>query len=427
MLNKPPDWGIEPVPHGERKLGFLDFFVLWGSLGAGLLVMLAGTLLVPGLGLGAAFMAIVVGTLLGNLLLLIPAVMGSDHGIPTMVALRPTLGIRGSYLPSFVNMVQLVGWTAFELIIMATAASAVTEGVFGVSAYGIWLPALALLCTVLAIGGPLVVVRVWLEKFGIWLLLATTAYLTYYLLSRYSLGDLMAQPSEEDLSFPLAVDLVVALPLSWLPLAADYNRFAHDTRTASIGTYLGFLVTNIWFFALGAVAVLALQAQDLVSSIMALTIGGIALIIILVDETDNAFADIYSAAVSTRNLLSSIAHWKLASFFGMLGFIAAVLTPIERYEAFLLLLGSVFAPLFGIVAADYFLLRRRSLEIEALYDKSGTYGYHKGFNGYALFCWALGVMIYQGIAHLYPAIGASLPSFVLAGAIYLGLVRLWKR
>ena len=427
MLNKPPDWGIEPVPRRERKLGFLDFFVLWGSLGAGLLVMLAGTLLVPGLGLGAALAAVVVGTLLGNLLLLVPATIGSDHGIPTMVALRPTLGIRGSYLPSFVNVVQLVGWTAFELIIMATAASAVTERVFGVSTYGVWLPALALLCTVLAIGGPLVVVRVWLEKFGVWLLLATTAYLTYYLLSSYSLGGLMAQPGTGDLPFPLAVDLVMALPLSWLPLAADYNRFARGTWAASLGTYLGFLVSNIWFFALGAVAVLALQTQDLIASIMALTIGGVALIIILVDETDNTFADIYSAAVSTRNLLSGIPHWRLAAFFGVLSLIVAALLPIERYETFLLLLGSVFAPLFGVVAVDYFLLRRRRLEVDALYDESGAYGYHNGFNGYALFCWVIGVAVYQGIAHLYPSIGASLPSFILAGALYLGLIRLRKR
>jgi putative hydroxymethylpyrimidine transporter CytX len=427
MLNRPPDWGIEPIPRSERKLGFLDFFVLWGSLGAGLLVMLAGTLLVPGLGLGAALAAVVVGTLLGNVLLLVPALIGSDHGVPTMVALRPTLGIRGSYLPSFVNVVQLVGWTAFELIIMATAASEITERLFGISMYGLWLFALALLCTVLAIGGPLVVVRAWLETFGIWLLLATTAYLTYLLLSNYSLSALMAQPGEGDLPFPLAVDLVVALPLSWLPLAADYNRFARSTRAASLGTYLGFLITNIWFFALGAVAVLALQPQDLIASILALTIGGVALIIILVGETDNTFADIYSAAVSTRNLLSGISHWKLATFFGVLGFIAAILLPIERYEMFLLLLGSVFAPLFGVVAVDYLLLRRRHLDVEALYDKSGVYGYHKGFNGYALFCWVIGVAIYQGIAQLYPSIGASLPSFVLAGAIYLGLTQLQRR
>jgi purine-cytosine permease-like protein len=235
MLKKPPDWGIEPLPRRERKLGFLDFLVLWGSLGSWLLVMLAGTLLVPGLGLGAALVAIVVGTLLGNLLLLVPAAIGSAYGVPTMVALRPTLGIRGSYLPSFVNVVQLVGWTAFELIIMATAASAITDRVLGGSTYGAWLLILGLLCTGLAIGGPLVVVRVWLERFGVWLLLATTAYLTYYLLSHYSLSVLMAQPASGDLPFPLAVDLVIALPLSWVPLAANYNRFSRSTRAASLG------------------------------------------------------------------------------------------------------------------------------------------------------------------------------------------------
>ena len=94
-------------------------------MGAGLSGELAGTLLVPGLGLGPALAAIVVVTLLGNLLLLIPAVMGSDQAVSTMVALRLTLGIRGSYLPTLVNVLQLVGWTAFELIIMARAASAV--------------------------------------------------------------------------------------------------------------------------------------------------------------------------------------------------------------------------------------------------------------------------------------------------------------
>jgi purine-cytosine permease-like protein len=221
------------------------------KLGRGASGELAGTLLVPGLGLGPALAAIVVVTLLGNLLLLIPAVMGSDQAVSTMVALRPTLGIRGSYLPTLVNVLQLVGWTAFELI-MARAASAVTEHIFEVSVYWLWLPVLALLCTALAIGGPLVVVRVWLEKFGVWLLLPTTVYLTYYLLSRYGLSVLMAQPGSDDLPFPLAVDLIVALPLSWLPLAAGYDRFTRSTRGgASIETYLGFFVANVWFFALG--------------------------------------------------------------------------------------------------------------------------------------------------------------------------------
>ncbi len=425
MLNKPPDWGIEPVPERERKLGFLDFFVLWGSYGAGLLVMLAGTLLVPSLGFGWALAAIVVGTVLGNLILLVPSVMGSDHGVPTMVALRQTLGTYGSYLPSLINVVQLVGWTAFELVIMTRAADAITDRLVGVSPRWFWLIFFTLVCVAFAIGGPLVVVRDWLEKFGIWLLLATTAYLTYYLLSHYSLQNIVSRPAEGGLAFPAAVDLVIAMPLSWLPLAADYSRFARSTRASSWGTYLGFFVTNVWFYALGALAVLALGTQNLISSIMALAAGGIALLIVLVDETDNAFADLYSCAVSARNFLSDISHWKLTVFFGVVSFAAAAVLPVRSYESFLLLLGSVFAPLFGVVASDYFLIRRRRLDVEALYDKPGSY--YGGFGGYAILSWIVGIAVYRIITSFFPDVGASLPSIVVAGGVYLGLSLIRKK
>ena len=126
MLGTPRDdlaaaqLGIEPVPERHRVLGFLDYFVLWADLGVGLLVLLAGTLLVPGLGFWPAMAAIALGTLAGVLLLGLAGVVGSDHGIPSMVGLRPSFGVRGSYLPSLVNVIQLVGFGAFEVIIRTT-------------------------------------------------------------------------------------------------------------------------------------------------------------------------------------------------------------------------------------------------------------------------------------------------------------------
>src|SRR5438128_2154105 len=93
-LQSPPEWGVEPVPVAERKLGFLDFAVLWGDLGIGLLVLLAGSFLVPGLGLPAALLAIVVGTAIGCALLAAAGLIGSTLGAPTMVLLRPSLGLR---------------------------------------------------------------------------------------------------------------------------------------------------------------------------------------------------------------------------------------------------------------------------------------------------------------------------------------------
>ena len=418
-IKVPPEWGIEPVPEEHRLLGFLDYFALWSSLGVGLLVLLAGTLLVPSLGLGQALLAIVIGTLIGNLLLALAGVIGSDNAIPTMVMLRPVLGIRGSYLPTFLNLIQLIGWGAFEVIIMAEAANTISQTLFGFSNYLLWAFLFAAWCTILAIGGPLVVVRQWLEKFAVWLVYGTSIWLTYYLFTNYDIGGLLRAPGAGELPFWLAVDLVVAMPISWMPLVADYNRFARDAGKAFWGTYLGYFVANVWFYGLGALFVLALATGDLIPAIMTVTGGWVALILILVDETDNAFADIYSAAVSGQNVLTKARQWWLAVAVGVICFVLAAKVPIAQYEGFLLFIGSVFSPLFGVLAADYFVLRKRHYDVEELYRPLGAYWYRQGFNARAIIAWALGIAVYQAIAHYVPWLGASVPSFVAAFILYL--------
>src|SRR5262245_65877672 len=108
--------GIEPVPPAARRLGARDFAVLWGDLGIGLLVLLAGSFLVPALSLPEAILAILVGSVIGVTLLAATAAIGAQAGVPTMVCLRPSLGLRGSYAPTALNVAQLLGWTVFELV-----------------------------------------------------------------------------------------------------------------------------------------------------------------------------------------------------------------------------------------------------------------------------------------------------------------------
>src|SRR5437764_14553818 len=115
VLDQAREFGITPVPPERRVLGFWDNLVLWADLGVSFLVMVVGMFLVPGLGLGQALLAILLGAVIGNLLQALGAVIGSDVGVPTMVLLRPVLGIRGSYLPTLLNVVQLVGWATFEV------------------------------------------------------------------------------------------------------------------------------------------------------------------------------------------------------------------------------------------------------------------------------------------------------------------------
>src|SRR6266576_3895008 len=116
-----PNWGIRPVPASLRRFSGLDLAVLWGDLSIGLLVLVSGALLVPGLGLPMAVLAIVIGTAIGCVPL--GLVAGARDGVPSMVLFRPVLGLRGSYVPSVANLVQLIGWTAFEFWAMGRIAN----------------------------------------------------------------------------------------------------------------------------------------------------------------------------------------------------------------------------------------------------------------------------------------------------------------
>ncbi len=411
---RPGEWGIAPVPLAERRLTFVDYFVLWGDLGVGLLVLLAGTLLVPALGLARALLAILIGSLLGSLLLAWAGVIGSDTGVPTMALLRPTLGIRGSYVPTVLNLVQLVGWGTFEIIIMAQAAGGITEPLLGTSAFPVWVILVGAFCTLLAVGGPVRVVRQWLEKFAVWLMLGTSVWLTFVLVTREDFGTLLWAPGAGGLPFWAAVDLVIAMPVSWIPLVADYSRLARSGRGAFWGTAAGYCLANVWFYALGAGLLLALKAQDLITAIMATAGGWLALGIILVDETDEAFADIYSAAVSSQNLRPALRQRTSALTVGALCTALALTVPLTRYEHFLLLIGSVFVPLFGVLAADYFLLRGRRIDPDALQAVGGAYWYRAGFAWRGLTAWGVGIATYHAVAAVMPALGSSLPSFALA-------------
>jgi len=420
-LQAPPTWGIDPVPAEHRRLRWFDIFVLWSSLGVGLLVLEAGALLVPGLSLSQAFLAIIIGTAIGTLLLALVGILGSDHGVPAMVLLRPVFGRRGSYLATIFNIVQLIGWTAFELWVIGLAADQVGQALFGFSNHYLWVAVFSVWCTLLALGGPLVVVREWLEKFGIWIVYSVTIWMTVYLFTRYDIIALLNRPGTGEMPFWLGVDLVAAMPISWLPLVADYNRFVRRSRDSFWGTYFGFALTNVWFYTLGALFLVTANVSEptpdhLIAAIMTMTGGVVALAVILVDETDNAFADIYSAAISIQNIFPQIGQRLLIVIIGAVGFLFATSLTMSEYFNFLLLIGSLFVPLFGVVLADYFVIRQRASDQTALVGDRRL-----EWQGGGLAAWLVGILVYQAITQWAPQIGASIPSFVITFLLYTGL------
>jgi putative hydroxymethylpyrimidine transporter CytX len=423
-------WGIEPVPPPARRLGARDFAVLWGDLGIGLLVLLAGSFLVPALSFPEALLAIGVGSVIGVTLLAATAAIGAQAGVPTMVCLRPALGLQGSYAPTALNVVQLLGWTVFELVIMGHAANAVSRRLLGLDAYALWLAVFGAIVIGLGVWGPLAVVRQWLAKFAVWVMLATTVWLTWVLLTRYDMAAVWSRPGKGGLSFWAAVDIVIAMPISWLPLVCDYTRFARRPGAAVWGTAVGYGVANVWFYALGALVLLAApvtqEPKGFVEAI-ALLAGPLALLVLLVDETDEAWADLYSCAVSVQNVFPDVSLRGLILGLGGGAYLVALLLDVTQYEPFLLLIGSVFVPLFGVLAADYFAIRGR-------YEHDELSRPPEGVSWRGLVAWALGILTYLAIAGRLapvvpgvPAVGASLPSLAVAWLAYLLLARRVRR
>lgn len=450
-----PSWGVEPVPDRLRRLSALDLGVLWGDLSVGLLVLAAGALLVPGLGLPQASLAILIGSAVGCLLLALVGVAGAREGVPGMVLLRPVLGLRGSWIPSVLNLVQLVGWTALEMWAMGRVANAVSKQLFGFDAFLLWLTFVAVFCTALAIGGPVVVVRKWLERFGVYVMAAVGAWLTYRVIFAGDMASMWTMHGDGGWpSFPLAVDLVIAMPVSWLPLVSDFNRFSKDGVGSFAGTFWGSFVGNTWFFLLGAMLVLvagaAPDAAGIGASIATLAGGTLLLIILLVGETDEAFANIYSSAVSLQNLFPRAPQRSSILVVGAVGFVLAASLSMGAYQYFLLLIGSVFVPLFGVFAADYFVLGNSRFEERDLFETGGRFWFRGGVRWSAIVPWLLGFLVYQwsvptgpgwwtsavrematGLHLPFPlfdsSLGASMPSLLVAFGltVALGFRRRW--
>jgi putative hydroxymethylpyrimidine transporter CytX len=230
------------------------------------------------------------------------------------------------------------------------------------------------------------------------------------------------------MSFFSALDLVIAMPVSWMPLVADYNRFAKKSRSALWGTLIGFTLTNILFYFGG----LLIGASDVISIVMAIQaiFFGFLMLLLIVDEADNAFADVYSAAVSTQDIFSHISQKHLIIGFTALSTVLAMVVSIEQYETFLFLIGAIFVPLFGVVLTDYYVVKKRKYIEQMLYAKQNKLGIGMP----AIIAWALGALlnfVLSPLSPIYmpqlPAIGATIPSLAAASLIYLAIVRMQRK
>jgi NCS1 family nucleobase:cation symporter-1 len=419
------------VPDRLRVLGLLDHGLLWGSLGVSLLVVVVGALLVPALSLPEALLAIVLGGLIGNTMLAAAGLIGADARVPGMVLMRAPLGRVGSYAPTVLNALQCWGWATFELIIIAAAAAALSDRMFGYGARSAWTIVFGAIAAGLAILGPVSVVRRLIRRFAVYVVVASLAYLSWWALSEADLGELWSAPGDGGTTIWLGMDLVIAITVSWMPLIPDYTRFSRDRVSAFVGAGTGYFVAASWMLVLGILLVLTRGLADPAELPAAVVAAGaaaaLALLAVTVDEVDEAFANIYSTAVTLQNLVPRVPQRLLVVGVAVAATLAALALDFRRYESFLFLLGAFFVPLVGVLLGHWLLSG-------AHYARDQVFG-APALRPTLLAAWLAGFAVYQWLHPLGPSwwvdaveavrpptggldrIGVSIPAFLAAFAL----------
>lgn len=407
-----PSAALTPVAPEARVFGFSSHLSLWFSLGVGLLVMQVGAYLVPAVGTRDALWAIVLGSVIGAGLLGWTASVGTRTGLSSAGLMHATYGSAFARLPVLLNIVQLLGWTTFELVVMRDGTLAIVRQAFGlqngmagqVLATLLWGSILTLLMT----GSMLTLVRRFVARAGLPLVVLSLLWLSWHfvgVLQVKGVAAFMDRAGDGSMGMLSALGLVMAMPVSWLPLVADYARHGQNRTSTLTGTWLGYTLANAWCYGLGVlVASVSEPGTDLVTALLLAQGGLLALGLILLDELDNAYGDVYSAAVSSSSLRpGSLRGWGVG--IALLCTALALVLPMHSLEPFLLMLSSVFVPLYGVI------LGRLGLGGQALPRRTTV-------DRSAVLLWLLGIVAYHAIERLAPQWGASLVSlgltFVLA-------------
>lgn len=405
---------LTPLADSARVFHWHDHLSLWFSLGVGLLVMQVGAYLVPAVGTRDAVIAIVLGSVVGAGLLAWTARVGCDSGLASAGLMHRTYGSAFARLPVILNIVQLVGWTTFELVIMREGTQAIGQQAFGLElggGLGFVLTTLlwgAVLLALLA-GSMVKLVRRFVSRFGLPLVVLSLLWLTWQFaaqLNAQGFSAFWSRQGDGSMGLFSALDLVIAMPVSWLPLVADYARHgqagARGARAALSGTWLGYALANIWCYALGVMVVSVAQpGTSLVTALLLAQGGLVALGLILIDELDNAYGDVYSSSVSAHSLQPrwSVRRWGLVIALVSIAF--ALVLPMHSLEPFLLLLSSVFVPLYGVILGRLGLgARWTQQQGERRIDWS------------AAIIWVAGIVVFHTCGKLAPEWGAALPSLV---------------
>lgn len=365
--------------------------LIWFGAAVSIAEIMTGTLIAP-LGFSKGLLAILTGHLIGCILLYFIGLIGAKSEKSSMETVKLSFGEKGSLIFSTLNILQLVGWTAVMILGGSVAANALVN--FG----GSWIWSLIIGCMIA------IWVFVGINNLGRLNSVAMVGlfFLTIVLSTVIFKGNGNFIPSEA-ITFGEAVELSVAMPLSWMPLISDYTRTAKEPKKATAVSAIVYFATSSWMYTIGMGATIFTGESDIAKIMTSAGLGIAALLIIVFSTVTTTFLDVYSAGVSSESVSSKFKEKPFALIVCVVGTFLAIFTPITQYENFLLLISSVFAPMIAILVSDYFIIKK---------DCS-----HEAFNFINIGIWVIGFVLYRYFMKMETPIGYTFPVMIITSLI----------
>lgn len=331
----------------------LSLFLIWAGAAISVAEILSGSALAS-LGFSSGLKAIVIGHVIGGILLYLAAVMSASLRVPAMESTRYSFGLHGSYVFSFFNILQLIGWTSIMMLQGARIFDQITVSLYGYSNPILWMIGIAL-C-----------ISLWLmfiarQHAGLNALVVVLLLLLSLVMGYHLIGNLPTHTVKGGwpaITFWQGVELNIAMCLSWLPLIGDYTQQARQKGSGPLWSAIGYSVVGSCMFALGLGLSLVSGSSDIALMLTISGFGLAALFIVFFSTVTTTYLDAYSASDSFMNIWPLRQGKLLSLLCTFISLLIALLLPMENIEPFLYLIGAIFSPLYALLFVDYFILHR---------------------------------------------------------------------
>ena len=371
----------------EKRTSVFENGLIWFGAAVSIAEILTGTYFAP-LGFAKGLLAILLGHIIGCAMLFFAGLIGGKVRKSAMETAKMSFGSKGALLFSVLNIIQLVGWTA----IMIYDGALAVNGIFDIGNW-IWCIIIGALITLWILIGIKNLGKVNIVAMAALFIL--TIVLSFVIFGKGTMQNI----GGEGMTFGAAVELSVAMPLSWLPLISDYTREAKKPVKATAVSAVTYGVVSCWMYIIGMGAAIFTGESDIAQIMVEAGLGIAGLLIIVFSTVTTTFLDAYSAGVSSESLSSKISGKWVAVAVTVIGAVGAIFLPLTDITDFLYFIGSVFAPMIAIQIADFFILKQNK-ETSA-------------FSIQNLIIWLIGFVIYRLLMHVNIVVGNTLPDMLI--------------